>query len=71
MISKVERRKGLLALGQSQPAPTGVAGPLAISDIRAFAVPASGTASSYIVLQVRTQSGLVGYGECKEFSRPI
>ena len=59
MISKVERRKGLLALGQSQAESTGAAGPLAISDIRAFAVPPSGTASSYVVLQVRTQSGLI------------
>jgi galactonate dehydratase len=68
MISKVERRKVLLALGQSQAAAGVDAGPLAISDVRAFAVPASGTASSYTVLQVRTRSGLIGYGECKEFS---
>jgi galactonate dehydratase len=69
MITKVERRKGLLALGQSRAESTGAAGPLTISDIRAFAVPASGTASSYVVLQLRTQSGLIGYGECKEFSK--
>jgi galactonate dehydratase len=64
MISKVERRKALLSLAQSQAAPTGASGPLAISEVQAFA------ASSYITLRVRTQSGIVGYGECKEFSGP-
>jgi galactonate dehydratase len=68
MMSKVERRKPLLAIGQTQPAPAGDAGPLAISEVRAFAAPESGTASSYIVLQVRTRSGVVGYGECTEFT---
>jgi galactonate dehydratase len=70
MISKVERRKALLALGQDHPAPPVAAGPLAVSEVNAFAVPSSGTASSYVVLQVRTQSGIIGYGECKDFSRP-
>jgi galactonate dehydratase len=67
MISKVERRRALLGLGQSQPA---AAGPHAISDVRAFAMPPSGTGSSYVVLQIRTRSGLIGYGECKQFSGP-
>jgi galactonate dehydratase len=68
MMSKVQRRKPLLAIGQTQTAPAGDAGPLAISEVRAFAVPPSGTASSYIVLQVRTRSGVAGYGECTEFT---
>jgi galactonate dehydratase len=67
MISKVERRRVLLGLGQSQPA---TVGSHTISDVRAFAVSASGTGISYVVLQIRTQSGLVGHGECKQLSGP-
>ena len=67
-VSKMERRQALLALGQHPAAATIPPGPHAISDVRAYAVPLSGTESSYVVLQLRTQSGLAGYGECKEFS---
>src|ERR1700693_4128110 len=70
MISVVERRKALLAIGQREPIAPGADGPHAISDVRAFRVPQSPPGSSYVVLQVRTQSGLAGYGECKEFSSP-
>src|ERR1700688_1302619 len=70
MISVAERRKALLALGQQAQGTAGTAGPHAISDVRAFAVPQPAPGSSYVVLQVRTQSGLTGYGECKEFSSP-
>ncbi|MGC2400519.1 MAG: enolase C-terminal domain-like protein [Acidobacteriaceae bacterium] len=70
MIAKVERRKALLALGQSHASPGTAGGPLAISEISAFAVPSSGGASSYVVLQLRTQSGKVGYGECKDLTAP-
>jgi galactonate dehydratase len=59
---KAEKRKALLALGQNQPAPTGAPGPLTISEIRAFAIP------PYILLRVQTQSGIVGYGECKRIA---
>jgi L-alanine-DL-glutamate epimerase-like enolase superfamily enzyme len=68
MVSKVGKRKTLLALGQSPSAATIPAGPHAISDVRAYSVPLSGTKSSYVVLQIRTQSGLTGYGECRELS---
>jgi galactonate dehydratase len=68
MINKVERRKTLLAVGQREAAATEESGPQAISEVRAFAVPQSDPASSYVVLQVRTQSGLIGYGECKQLS---
>jgi galactonate dehydratase len=70
MIDKVERRRALLGLGQREAAATGESGAHAISDVRAFRVPQSGPGSSYVVLQVRTQSGLIGYGECKELSSP-
>jgi galactonate dehydratase len=70
MIGKVERRKALLALGRREASAAGSDGTHAISEVRAFAVPQSGTASSYVVLQVRTRSGLTGYGECKDLSGP-
>jgi galactonate dehydratase len=70
MISVVERRKVLLALGQRDAVAAGTADPHAISDVRAFRVPQSAPESSYVVLQVRTKSGLAGYGECKELSGP-
>jgi galactonate dehydratase len=70
MIGKVERRKALLALGQSEASAAGSGGTHAISEVRAFAVPQSATASSYVVLQVRTRSGLTGYGECKDLPGP-
>jgi galactonate dehydratase len=68
MVSKMERRKALLALGQPPAAANIPTGPHAISDVRAYAVPLSGTGSAYVVMQFRTQSGLAGYGECKELS---
>jgi galactonate dehydratase len=68
MIHRAERRRALLALGQGQDTPAVAAGPLAVSEVRAFAVPATGMAGSYIVLQVRTRSGVIGYGECKQLS---
>jgi galactonate dehydratase len=67
-VSKIERRKALLALGQHPVAATIPTGSHAISDVRAYAVPLSGTGSAYVVMQFRTQSGLTGYGECKELS---
>src|ERR1700691_2749475 len=67
-VSKMERRQALLALGQHPAAATIPAGAHAISDVRAYSVPLSGTKNSYVVLHLRTQSGLAGYGECKELS---
>src|ERR1700744_6095573 len=65
MISKVERRRALLTLNQKQAA-NGNPGPLAISEVRAFSM--AGTTGSYVLLRVQTQSGIIGYGECKDFS---
>src|ERR1700678_1870025 len=70
MINKVERRRALLGQGQREAAAPGESGPHAISDVRAFQVPQSAPGNSYVVLQVRTQSGLVGYGECNQLSSP-
>jgi galactonate dehydratase len=67
MISKVERTRALLALGQNAAAPA-TPGPLGISEIRAFAMASSGAAGSYALLRVQTQSGIAGYGECKDLS---
>jgi galactonate dehydratase len=39
-------------------------GPHPISVVRAFQMGSPGTGDSYVVLEVRTQSGLTGYGEC-------
>ena len=69
MINKVERRRALLGLGQARASSCGRRAARMLSRMCApFACPIAG--SSYVVLQVRTQSGLVGYGECKEFSSP-
>jgi hypothetical protein len=67
-VSKIDRRKALLALERAAAEATIPTGPHAISDVRTYAVPLSGTGSSYVVLPLRTQSGLAGYGECKELS---
>ncbi len=66
MIDKVEKRTALLALGQRTEGATVSAGPHAISEVKAYAVPLSGMEGPYVVLQVLARSGLVGYGECKE-----
>ncbi len=39
-----------------------------ISGVHAYSVPISGTQRSYVVVQVVTQSGLMGYGECRQLS---
>jgi hypothetical protein len=40
-----------------------------IPDVGPYAVLLSGTDTSYVVLQLRTQAGLAGYGDSKELSR--
>ena len=68
MINRAPRRKALLA--QTQSAAKGAAGPHSIAEVRAFAMRPSGTGRSYVLLQIRTHSGLTGYGECKLLSVP-
>lgn len=68
MIGKVEQRRALLGAGQKAPATVGAGGAHTIEDVRAFAAGPSGTGGAYVVVQVRTRSGLTGYGECKTLS---
>jgi galactonate dehydratase len=73
MTNLLARRKPLLLFAQPPSAETIATSPHPISEVRAFQMgsPASGNSgggSSYVILQVRTQSGLVGYGECSSLS---
>jgi galactonate dehydratase len=62
------RRKSL-ALFAPPPSPDTIAtGPDPVSEIRAFQIGSPGSGNSHVVLQVRTQSGLAGYGECNYLS---
>jgi galactonate dehydratase len=62
MTNLAARRERLLRFAQA-PSPAAIAtNPHLIAEIRGFQM------SSYAVLQVRTRSGLVGYGECNELS---
>ncbi len=70
MRSVVKPTKALLAFRQGEPATAVTGGEHAISDVRAFRATQSNPGNPYVVLQVKTQSGLVGYGECKELSSP-
>ena len=70
MIAAVTRRKTLEKFIALQAPPTpGAAGSHAISQIRAFAVAASGKGNPHSVLEVETRSGIIGYGECRPLSR--
>src|SRR5579859_669896 len=66
----MKRRKALVSFTQAEPTGNATGTQHAISDVRAFRVPGSDSASSYVVLEVRTQTGLLGYGECRELSDP-
>ena len=48
-----------------QQADAAAGGPHAIRGVRAFQVAATQQNSAYVVLQIRTASGLTGYGECR------
>ncbi len=68
MPAVIERRRALL-LAQARAQPGAAAtGPHAISGMRAFQMAASQSGPGYVVLQVRTASGLTGYGECRTLS---
>jgi galactonate dehydratase len=69
MTSLLARRKPRLLAAQVLAAAERVAtSPHPIAEVRAFQVGPVGAASSYVVLQVRTQSGLTGYGECNSLT---
>ena len=57
-----------MLFGQAAPAETAATSPHPISEVRAFQMGTPGAEDAYVVLQVRTQSGLIGYGECNSLS---
>lgn len=68
MSGLLARRKPLMLLGQAGPAEAIATSPHPISEVRAFQMGSLGSEDRYVVLQVRTASGLVGYGECNSLS---
>src|ERR1700748_3341739 len=62
ITSLAARRERLLRFAQSPSPSAGPGGPHLIAEVRGFQMP------SYVVLQVRTQSGMIGYGECNGLS---
>src|SRR5271156_599920 len=62
------RRKSLLFFAPPPAADTIATGPDPVSEIRAFQMGSPASGNSHVLLQVRTQSGLVGYGECNSLS---
>ncbi len=66
--SVLARRKSL-SLFAPPPSPDNIAtGPDPVAEIHAFQIGSPGSGNSHVILQVRTQSGLVGYGECNGLS---
>lgn len=68
MSSILARRKPLLSSAGATAAAAIATSPHPISEVRAFQAGAAGSENSYVVLQVRTESGLTGYGECNSVS---
>jgi galactonate dehydratase len=68
MTSLLARRKSLLQVAHVASTETIATGPHSISEVRAFQMGSAGSENSYVVLQVRTESGLIGYGECNALS---
>ena len=66
--SLLARRKSLLLFAPPPSSDTIATGPDPVSEIRAFQMGSPGSGNSHVILQVRTQSGLVGYGECNALS---
>jgi galactonate dehydratase len=62
ITSLTVRRERLLRFAQAPSPTTHANNPYLISEVRGFQMP------SYAILQVRTQSGLIGYGECNGLS---
>ncbi len=62
------RRTSLLRFAPPPSRDTIATGPDPVAEIRAFQMGAPASGDAYVILQVRTQSGLVGYGECNALS---
>ena len=69
MSSSLARRKSVLSSTEAAGAALLSSSPHPISELRAFQAGSPGAEKSYVVLQVRTASGLMGYGECNSVSR--
>lgn len=68
MSSLSARRKPLPVISQAASAATIATSPHPISEVRAFQMVSAGSEKAYVILQVRTESGLIGYGECNSLS---
>lgn len=68
MTSTLATRKLPLHFAASAANATIATSPHPISEVRAFQIGAPGSENAYAVLQVKTHSGLVGYGECNAIS---
>jgi galactonate dehydratase len=69
MTSVLSRKKLRLLVAQAASSAEMVAmSPHPISEVLAFQMGSAGSSNSYVVLQVRTHSGLIGYGECNSLS---
>ena len=68
MSRVLARRKSLLLFDPPAAADTIATGPDPVSEIRAFQMGSPGPGNGQVILRVRTQSGLVGYGECNSLS---
>ena len=69
MTSVIAQRRLRLAVQQAAADAEMIArGPHSISEVQAFQMGSAGSADSYVVLRVQTESGLVGYGECNSLT---
>jgi galactonate dehydratase len=68
MTPVLARRKSLLLFDPPAAADTIATGPDPVSEIHAFQMGSPGPGNGQVILQVRTQTGLVGYGECNSLS---
>src|ERR1700744_2222133 len=68
MTRVLARRKSLLLFDPPSVADTIATGPDPVSDIRAYQMKSPDAGRGPVILQVRSKSGLVGYGECNSLS---
>jgi hypothetical protein len=66
--SVLARRKSLLLFAPPPSSDTIATGPDPVSEINAYQIDSSASGDAHVVLRVRTQTGLVGYGECNALS---
>src|ERR1700761_7730836 len=64
----VARKKALMSFAPPPPPDSIATGPDPVKEIHAFQMGTPGSGADYAIVQVRTQSGLLGYGESKSIS---